>query len=246
MRIHTFGAVIGLSALTTFGAIAALPAHAQVTVYSNNFQTGSTTGFSSSSISTTPGTLAHPADMFLGEFGNQTVTLGLAGLAAHTTATVNFDLYMIRSMDGEGQFGGGPDPWSLTVSGGPTLLATNFANFPGDTQQFQSQANPNAGGQAPQTGAAEKNTLGYTFNGTPMDAVYHFNYTFANSGSALSLNFIGAPNESLANESWGLDNVVVQTNAGPNATPEPGSVALLCGLGISGASLLTRRRKAKR
>jgi len=239
MRFYTFGAMIGLVALSM------MPVHAQVTVYSNDFQGGSTTGFSSSSISTTPGTVSHAADKFLGEFNKDSVTLALAGLDPHTTATVNFDLYMIRSMDGDGQFGGGGDPWSLTVNGGPTLLSTNFANFPGNTQQFQNQANPNVGGQAPQTGASEANTLGYQFNGGTMDSVYHFSYTFANTGNALSLVFSGSPNEDISNESWGLDNVVVQTNATPSATPEPGAFALAATFGITGVGLLRRRKRRK-
>lgn len=239
MRFYTMGAMIGLAAL------AMMPAQAQVTVYSNDFQAGATTGFSSSSVSATPGTVTHATDKFLGEFNKDTVALGLTGLAAHTTATVDFDLYMIRSMDGDGQFGAGADPWILTVGGGPTLLSTNFADFPGNTQQFQNQANPNAGGQAPQTGASEANTLGYTFNGGPMDAVYHFSYTFANTDSALSFLFTGAPNEDISNESWGLDNVVVRTNANPNATPEPGTFALVATFGVTGIGLLRRRKRRK-
>jgi hypothetical protein len=241
MRFYTFGAMIGLVAL------AVAPVSAQITVYANDFQAGSTSGFSSNSVSSTPGTVAHPTDKFLGEFGNSSVTLSLSGLAAHTTSTVDFDLYMIRSMDGEGQFGGGPDNWSLNVGGGPTLLSTNFANFPGDKQAFQSQVAPNAGGQAVQTGSAQQQTLGYLFNGTPMDAVYHFSYTFANSGNALSFVFAGTPNETIDNESWGLDNVVVKTNANPAAaaTPEPGVIGLATAFFIPGIGYLRRRARRK-
>lgn len=239
MRFYTFGAMIGLVAL------AMMPAYAQVTVYSNNFQSGSTAGFSSGLISTTPGTISHAADKFLGEFNSSNPTLGLTGLAAHTTATIDFDLYMIRSMDGDGQQGGGPDNWSLT-GGGTTLLSTNFANFSGgNTQMFKSQANPNAGGQAPQTGASEVQTLGYTFSGTPMDSVYHFSYTIAHTGNALDFVFSGTDSESIDNESWGLDNVVVRTNANPNATPEPGTFALAATFGMTGFSLLRRRKRRK-
>lgn len=222
-------------------------AQAQVTVYTNNFQGGSTAGFSNGSISSTPGTVAHATDMFLGEFGgSNSTTLTLTGLAAHTTATINFDLYMIRSPDGDGPQGGGADGWSLT-GGGNTLLSTTFANYPGNTQQFQSQANPNAGGQAPYTGSTEQNTLGYTFNGGPMDSVYHFSYTFANTAGALSFVFGSSFNEDITNESWGIDNVVVQTNASTTAaTPEPGSVALLIGMGLSGTGLVIRRRRKLR
>ena len=132
-RSHSFK---GLLLMSLLGLAASRPTAAQTTtVYSNNFTNGAGSEFSNNSTSTTPGTAAHAADKFLGEFGNQATTLTLAGLATHTQVNVTFDLYMIRSMDGNGPFGGGPDPWSVAENGS-TLLSTNFANFPGDTQSF--------------------------------------------------------------------------------------------------------------
>jgi len=245
---HWAKPALALAAISLIGLTAARPASAQnTTVYSNNFTNGAGPEFSNNSTSTTPGTAAHAPDKFLGEFGNQSTTLTLNGLATHSTVNVTFDLYMIRSMDGNGPFGGGPDPWSVSENGN-TLLSTNFANFPGDTQSF---GGPNGSGgyltggtYAPQTGATEANTLGYQFNGSPEDAVYHLSFTFNDASSALALNFLGQPNEALSNESWGLDNVVVKTNAAP--VPETGtsaSLGLLLALGL-GSLAIARRRKA--
>jgi len=66
-----------------------------------------------------------------------------------------------------------------------------------------------------QTGATEKNTLGYTFTTSTgpavVDSVYHLTYTFAHSSSSLELDFNSLQNEG-ANEFWGLDNVKVTAN----------------------------------
>ncbi len=48
-------------------------------------------------------------------------------------------------------------------------------------------------------------------------------------------------------ETAGLDNVVLNSPAAPPPTvPEPGSVAMLVGMGVTGAGFLLRRRKAVR
>ena len=245
--VHTFNkSILALAALSLVGLAAARPAAAQAaTVYSNNFTHGAGPEWSNTSTSTTPGTAAHPADTFLGEFGNQATILTLNGLATHSLVNVTFDLYMIRSMDGNGPFGGGPDPWSVSENGN-TLISTNFANFPGDTQSFGGSNGLGGyltgGTNAPQTGATEANTLGYQFNG-PEDAVYHLSFTFNDASSALALNFLGQPNEDINNESWGLDNVVVKTDASA-PVPEASTTAsfgLLLALGLGGVAFARRR-----
>lgn len=229
-------------------SLAALrPAAAQTTVYSSNFTGGAGTAWSSQKTDTTPGTASHAADAFLGQFANQTVTLGLNSLATHSQVTVGFDLYIIHTMDGNGPAGGGPDPWSLNANG-QTLISTNFANFPGDTQSFGGSNGTGGyltgGNYAPQSGATEANTLGY---GVSQDAVYHLAFTFNDASSALAFNFTSGQNQGLDDESWGLDNVVVQTNASPNAAPVPEastvvSFSLLLALGAGSLTVRARRR----
>ena len=239
-----------VAAFAALSLTALRPAAAQTTVYSNNFTNGAGAGWSSQKTDTTPGTAAHAADAFLGQFANQTVTLGLNNLAAHSSVTVGFDLYMIRSMDGNGQFGGGADPWSFSANG-QSLISTNFANFPSDTQGFGGSNGTGGyittGNFAPQTGATEANTLGYTFGG-PEDAVYHLAFTFNDAASALAFSFASGQTEDINNESWGLDNVVVQTNASPNSAPVPEastvvSLSLLLALGAGSLTVRARRRK---
>jgi len=67
--------------------------------------------------------------------------------------------------------------------------------------------------------------------------LHSFGFTPAVSSAVLRLNGqVGSDSDYI------VDNVAI-ASAGPAATPEPGSVALLVGMGISGAGLLTRRRK---
>jgi hypothetical protein len=171
---------------------------------------------------------------FLGEFGgpavvtaapydpkhfvrvNETVTLTLRDLKPHRFVTVTFDLYVLKSWDGNNP-NYGPDRWSLSVRGGPTLLDTTFSNNPKTGADLSLQNYPIAN-SAPQTGAAAGNTLGYTFYG---DSTYHLSFRFPHTGDTLALNFSSSlfEGKGIDDESWGLDNVRVGTNAdGPVAS----------------------------
>lgn len=246
LRLCHFGSVsAGLSGML---CMAMLPAHAQVTVYSNNFNNNSTTGFSSTNL--TIGTRTDGSQTYLAMpgtnygFGAGTATLTLNNPNLVGTVTANYDLYMIGSQDGNGPFGGGPDPWMFAENGN-TIFNTNFANFGGDTQSFVSQTNFTGNTAAARTGsdAARAGQLGFG-TGDFGDSTYHLTFTFANASPNLVLNFISQENEGSGNEGWGLDNVMVTSVPTSAAVPEPGGVALLVGMGLSGAGFLVRRKRA--
>ena len=178
---------------------------------------------------------------FLGEFGNQIATLRLADLPSHNQVTVAFDLYLLRSWDGnqvsipddpvlqallvptaaDGLIG--PDRWQLRADG-QALLDTTFANIPGFRQAYP-------GGDHPaRTGATAVNSLGYVFGDAVMDTIYRVERTFAHSGRSLALDFQALGLQIPEDESWGIDNitVTVQTIAGvpgeAPAQPEPPEV----------------------
>lgn len=164
---------------------------------------------------------------FLGEFAAETVHLKLEDLPPHTEVELSFDLYIIRSWEGNATIDPqgtvralGPDIWSLEVVRGPVLLYTTFSNI-GYVPEWGRQSYPEdypEGDYPARTGAAENNTLGYLYTfperrelGTrPMDSVYRMYFTFEHSESLLWLRFIGAVTEEHPNESWGLDNVLVR------------------------------------
>ncbi len=153
---------------------------------------------------------------FLGELGSQAARLTLKGLPPHTETSVYFDLYIIRSWDGnDSRFG--PDVFTLSLADGPNLLHTTFYNpyLPERaTQRMQAYPGEYPGDHyLPHTGAVEVDSLGHTMlvNGgnAPMDSVYKLSYTFSHHSATLSLDFAAQGLEALDNESWGITNVQV-------------------------------------
>jgi len=155
---------------------------------------------------------------FLGQFGNQTVCLTLDGLPAHNTLQVVFDLYIIRSWNGnqattgDNNYPVGPDFWQLQADGSGqspplTLLHTTFANYLNHPQAFPGWypvAYPRL------SGAAEVNTLGYIWVNQKMDSVYRLAFIFPHQGETMRLDFSAMGLQALSDESWGLDNISVQ------------------------------------
>jgi CSLREA domain-containing protein/uncharacterized repeat protein (TIGR01451 family) len=187
------------------------------TIYANNFEEGIGEGWCSEvSTSATPSGVRH----FLGEFGNQDVCLSLEGIEEHKVVMVSFDLYLIRSWDGNDTVVG-PDEWLLkagTGEGDPAeLLHTTFSNWLNGTQSY-----PDAfsGGNHPAwSGASEINTLGYQYAGVAKDSVYHVTLTMDHQAAKLLLGFLAQGLQKLADESWGLDNVTVVITGGAELTP---------------------------
>jgi hypothetical protein len=166
------------------------------------------------------------AQRFLGEFGgppigvpgdpgynhtrvDQTVSLSLTNLPPHSSLQVAFDLYTLKSWDGNSA-AYGRDCFILSVTGGPTLLDTTFSNNPktntdGSYQDYPAKRSP------PWTGVVSTNTLGYS--GFFHDGIYRLQYTFAHTDSNMTLNFRSSlfEGKGTRDESWGLDNVSVAT-----------------------------------
>jgi len=177
-------------------------------------------------ISTTP----KGSRRFLGDFGSQSVRLKLDSLPGHQEMAVTFDLFIIRTMDGN-DMNYGPDHWSLSVLGGAELLNTTFANTCAVRQadkplefykNLKLQAYP---GEYPVahnqicTDAEEVNTLGYRVavlgRGCDMDAVYKIRYTFPHTETSATLNFSAMGLEALDNESWGIASLEVSVDSIP-------------------------------
>jgi hypothetical protein len=184
-------------------------------IYRNDFEGSVGPEWSSAATDVTPSGVRH----FLGQFGSDTVTLTIpaADIPAGTTAlTMSFDLFVIRTWDGNDTgSGSGPDRWSLTLGNGVNLLDTTFSNNVPTTAPA-GQAYPGVYGTDtfnPQTGAVELNSLGYTFGASPMDSVYRPHFTFSYTGGDLVLRFTGALTTPGTDESWGLDNVEVRASA---------------------------------
>jgi hypothetical protein len=190
------------------------------TIYSNTFESGAGPEWSNQTTELTPGTAVRPPMRFLGELANGTVTLSLGSIPTHSTMTIDFDLFVIRTMDGSSTVSGlGPDLWSLSVAGGPTLLNTTFSNITPDLAKltgsfpegfFQAYTGSYPTGLYPYwTGAYEANTLGFMVGSFADDAIYHLKYTFPHTGSTVQFNFTSGQTQPISDESWGLKNVNV-------------------------------------
>lgn len=213
--------IANASALSVFVIVAALlgvqEATEASTIYFNDFQGVVGAEWSNTATAITP----VGARRFLGQFGAETVSLSLGGIAPHSQVTIDLDLFIILTWDGTGEvLGAGPDVWRLSVTSGPTLLNTTFALHPNQVQNY-----PDAAGSLMThplaTGAAEHNTLGYIFStlGDPEDAVYHLSFTFAHADSTVAFDFAGIGLQAVTDESWGLDNVRVSIDDLPVSEP---------------------------
>ncbi len=164
------------------------------------------------------------AQRFLGEFGgpaigrtgdpgynhtrvDQTISLSLINLPWHESLTLTFDLYILKSWDGNSP-AYGPDRFRVNVAGGPTLLDTTFSNNP-KTSTDASYQNYPATNSPPWSGAFATNTLGY--GNFFHDATYRLQYVFVHSAGNVTVNFTSSlfEGKGTADESWGLDNVKV-------------------------------------
>lgn len=209
-----------------------------VVVYQNDFQSGAGSEWSQTLTENAPTPYWFGPRTFLGEFGNDTVSLSLTGLGAHSGVQLDFDLYLIRSWDGSSAgtaYDYGNDAFKVSVGGGPVLLDKTFSNGNPAGQTFGPAAlNPAF------TGAAETYSLGYVFvdgiqqTSQVMDSVYRLSFAFAHDTDQLTLNFSGYGLQSLADESWGLDNVRV------SAVPEPATAPLMA-LGLLALAWRTRK-----
>lgn len=186
----------------SFGAVTSIVATLSSPYYFNDFEQSVGPEWSVSKTDVTP----VGNRRFLGQFGNQTVSLNVTNLPVHSGIILSFDLYIIRSWDGNAEPGGAaPDIWDLTVRNSTNLLHTTFAKYSGSVGQAYPANYPGVT-NANDTGAAEVNSLGYDNYG---DAVYRLSYYIAHEQPSAIFDFSATGLEDIWNESWGLDNVSV-------------------------------------
>ncbi len=156
---------------------------------------------------------------FLGNFGPEKVTLSLAELSEHRFVRVSFDLFLIQSWDGSSR-NWGPDIWEMSVENGPRLIYATFTNcgyYSDNNAQSFPDDHPSTTHKG-WTGASEKQSLGYKWfltrnngKGYVTDGVYRINVIFPHTAASLKLNFQSHCEDTKEDQSWGLDNVRVET-----------------------------------
>ena len=195
--------------------VMAIPLFSQAaTIYSNDFQGVIGNEWSKTDIGVPPN---DGTRKFLGPFAEDTVNLTLSSLPSHSYISLEFDLFIMASWDGDGPEPGTPDIWTLDVKDGPVLLHTTFSNFPNRTQDYPESYDYIPGGalNPPKTGAEEIDTLGYAgfLNFPGGDSIYHLSFEFPHEDDDVTIIFTGKGLTSVRDESWGLDNVKITYDA---------------------------------
>jgi hypothetical protein len=239
--------VISIAFTFTFFLFSIVQADASL-IYSNNFdgQNVDLSAWTSSGIEKihtekVPNTELKDWGTFLGQFGNDTVTLSLTGIS-DGWVTVSFDTYFIRSWDGSADAtDNGSDYFSVSVSNS-SLLHETFSNGNAAGQSYigngiRAEAY-STGSNNSMEGSTLQYALGYTFyNGNTgkteaMDSVYNFTFSFYNTSDYLNFIFAGSglqsslvtleTGDTYHDESWGLDNIKVDVTP----VPEPSTLLL--------------------
>jgi len=170
-------------------------------------------------------------ESFLGMYsGRDTLYQKIAELPPHRFVRVRFDLLALISWDGVSKIGGqGPDTWALSVKGGPLLMLTSFSNqmtildeegVPPDdaVRNPRPQSYPDefpCSLHPPATGADRLGPkLGFEFpwhDFSSVSSLYKIDIVFPHTGSDLTLQYTGNLSNREPDESWGIDNVIIET-----------------------------------
>lgn len=172
-------------------------------------------------------TVSPSGERFMGEFSNEGINMTVSCLPPHTSVSLTFDVYVIRSWDGTKEIGStiGPDIFQVTQEGSTTpLLTTTFTNWVTFEQAYPGQYPANL--FPAHTGAMLINTLGYKYANIAQDSIYRIHLDIPHTGDTLTVRFAAMGLQPINDESWGLDNVVLWPTQ-PSAAGFVGNPVLL-------------------
>lgn len=195
--------------LSLFLALSALTLPAAV-IYQQNFESSNSvpTGFSGAgSIATTGGLSAFGfgSNHLLNDGALETL-FTLNGLAAHTSITLTFDLALWDSVDFDGVT---DNDRFLVKANGSTIIDAGIGNFFG----YFGPGTLISGGSFGRS----------IYN----DSARSVSITFAHSANSLNLVWQYPDSQGTTDESFGIDNIVISSDAVENTgVPEPSTMAL--------------------
>ena len=166
-----------------------------------DFESGANSDWNSALICTPP----TGCRKYLGDFSNNDIRLTLKNLPAHCRFLVDFDLFIMKSWDGNNPPASwGPDIWNMGVVGDVSPIINTTFSAGGSRQSYPGTypTDDNAG----RTGAKEPlNSLGVSGG----DTVYHLTVNAPHTGNTAQLQFYSTALQGVGDECWGIDNVVV-------------------------------------
>lgn len=214
-------------------------------VFATDFETGTPAGFSG--LGSVQSTQALPSARFGAQhmYNDTTLTgnagatvLTLSGLAAHSMLSMSFDFVAWNSWDGTGSSFPSGDFFEVLLDG--VLLASISPNNASGTLSIAGPAVLIAG-PAP---------FGYGdsapfFNRDTAWAVTVSNFSHSSANAVFTFRVNGLGWQGGADESFGLDNLVISIPRVDGAVPEPTTWAMmLAGFGIVGSAIRRRRRSS--
>ncbi|HZJ01490.1 MAG TPA: hypothetical protein VFD22_12585 [Gemmatimonadaceae bacterium] len=199
----------------------------------STFTVESTTGGFGASAPPITGLFNNASNKFIGRLDNHKVNLIVPN--GGSAYDISYDLYIIGSWDGNGKQSGkqyGVDIWQNDIACSPTgpavatLIRTTFSNQKTVQQSFPHNYGEGGGTNKAGEGAFAADALGYASDptsNTPQfqsfgDTWYKLHFTGLNpcgAGNPIYLQFSvpGATLQSNYDESWGIDNVRIMTDA---------------------------------
>jgi len=166
-----------------------------------------------------------------GDHGNSTQTLSAFGLDAHTNLTINFDLFIQDSWDGNAGPFAGPDMFGVMLDGA-IIFSASFDNF-GPTRDESNTETATATGNY--NGINNWGAIDRFFDD------YAGGFTVAHSASSFDLTFYGLGLQGLHDESWRVSDIDVMSDARVVTSVAEPSVLSLFVVGLLGLAVMRRK-----
>ena len=196
--------------ITATNATVSFSPPAYTTSYSNNFNSsiGSEWTFPIVIPANVPALQNYNGGSVLGYLSNQQVIFNKTGIPTHDFITIEFDLYIHDTWDGNTTLSG-PDMWRMTVDG-VNKINTTFCN---ETWNSSTQSYPNdfsASNPSFTNSITHLLPTACNFGGGSLSSKYHIVKTIPHTSASLNVILEAMGLENICNESWSIDNFEVQ------------------------------------
>lgn len=209
--IHLYEADLGLIVdqnQICFGDTVEVIANPPFAVFSTDFSNGLPAGW------TSPDTTVYQGQKMAGPFRNSTVGWNIPSLPEHDSIFISFTLYVFDTWDGN-SLSAGPDLWGMDVDG-VNQINTTFRTVPGQQQSYPGDYSIDY----PYNTGAFLTDLPTRCAPVGATSVYQMNFAIPHTDCDVLIEWYGnlqnAGTNLLCDESWGIDDIEIRTNAVSN------------------------------